>query len=339
VRLSGRPPVVLDGETLAPATQLMLALLARRDPVPMSELGPERARVERRRMASIVSGRPAPVASVCDLALELPGRTVALRHYVPDEPGERLPMLVFYHGGGFVFGDLDTHDAVCRMLCVHGGMHVLAVDYRLAPEHPFPAAVDDAREAFEWAYANAERLGADPQRIAVGGDSAGGNLAAVVSQLAVAAGGPRPALQLLIYPATDMVERRRSRELFAEGFFLTDSEMAWFEQAYLGTGTTDRHDPRLSPLRAQDLSGLPPAIVATAAFDPLRDEGEDYAQALRAAGTPVLLRRYPGAIHGFVSGVGVSRPAREAVIELAGAMRGMLAGAQVTGRAPVAGPV
>jgi acetyl esterase len=337
VRLSGRPAVSLDGDTLGPETQLMLALLARRDPVPMSVLGPERARAERRRMATVVAGRPAPVAAVSDLALELPGRTVAARHYVPAEPGERLPLLVFYHGGGFVFGDLETHDGVCRMLCLHGGAHVLAIDYRLAPEDPFPAAVEDARDSFQWAVANAERLGIDPHRIAVGGDSAGGNLAAVVAQLAAAGGGIQPALQLLIYPATDMVERRRSRELFSDGFFLTDAEMTWFEQQYLGAGSADRHDPRLSPLRAGDLSGLAPAIVATAAFDPLRDEGEEYAQALGAAGTPVLLRRFPGAIHGFASATGVSRPARDAVIELAGSMRAMLAGAAVTAPAAVAG--
>ena len=157
----------------------------------------------------------------------------------------------------------------------------------------------------------------------VGGDSAGGNLAAVVSQLSARDGGPAPALQLLIYPATDMSTRRRSRELFAEGFFLTDAEMQWFEASYLGAAAKSEVllDPRVSPMLAEDLSGLPPAIVITAGFDPLRDEGEDYAHALQAAGTPTVLRRYDAYIHGFVSATGVSRKLREAVIEI-GAMAG-----------------
>ena len=161
----------------------------------------------------------------------------------------------------------------------------------------------------------------------VGGDSAGGNLAAVVSQLSAHDGGPAPVLQLLIYPATDMSSRRRSRDLFGEGFFLTDSEMKWFEGSYLGAAakTDVVLDPRVSPLLAEDLSGLAPAIVITAGFDPLRDEGEDYARALQAAGTPTLARRYEGFIHGFVSGAGVSRPLREAVIEIGGMTGGAFA--------------
>ncbi|MBV8219110.1 MAG: alpha/beta hydrolase, partial [Solirubrobacterales bacterium] len=224
---------------------------------------------------------------------------------------------------GFTYGDLDTHDGVCRVLCRHAGVHVLAVDYRLAPEHPFPAAVDDARAALSWAFANASRIGADPARIGVGGDSAGGNLAAVVSRLAARDGGPAPALQLLIYPATDMTTRHRSRDLFAEGFLLTESEMDWFEDNYLGVERTSSNDPRASPLLAEDLSGLPPAFVVTAAFDPLRDEGEAYAKALEEAGTPATLRRFPGFIHGFVNAAGVSRTARDAVVEIAGVTRAM----------------
>jgi acetyl esterase len=238
-------------------------------------------------------------------------------------------LLVFFHGGGFVFGDLDTHDGVCRLLCRHAGAHLLAVDYRLAPEHPFPAAVEDARGALSWAWAHAHELGADPARLGVAGDSAGGNLAAVVSQLAARDGGPAPVLQLLIYPATDSTRRRRSRELFGEGLFLTDANMSWFEASYLGSvGDPNGHDPRASPLLASDLSGLAPALVVTAGLDPLRDEGEDYANALRAAGTPVALRRFPGFIHGFISAAGISRACRDAVIEVAGATRGMFAGSR-----------
>jgi acetyl esterase len=232
---------------------------------------------------------------------------------------------VFFHGGGFVFGDLDTHDGVCRLLCRHAGAHILAVDYRLAPENPFPAAVEDARAALDWAFANAGRLGADPCRIGVSGDSAGGNLAAVVSQLAARDGGPAPVLQLLIYPAMDSTGRHRSRELFADGFFLTKAHIEWFETHYLGADRARGLDPRVSPLLAEDLSGLPPTLVVTAAFDPLRDEGEAYAEALRAAGTPARVRRFPGLIHGFAAAAGVSRTCRDAVIEIAGATRTMFA--------------
>jgi acetyl esterase len=279
------------------------------------------------------------VGSVSDLTIDAGEQRLPARHYAPAEPSESSPLLVYYHGGGFVFGDLETHDGLCRMLCRHAGTHVLAIDYRLAPEHRFPAAVEDALAAFEWAVAGAERLGADPRRVAVGGDSAGGNLAAVVSQLAAAAGGPQPALQLLIYPATDMAERRRSRELFAEGFFLTDSEMDWFQEQYLGRGFENLADPRVSPIHRAELGGLAPALVATAAFDPLRDEGEDYAHALRAAGTPVVLRRFPGMIHGFVNAAGISRAAHDAVVELAGSIRAMLATSAATAHSHVGGPL
>ncbi|HUB04212.1 MAG TPA: alpha/beta hydrolase [Solirubrobacteraceae bacterium] len=326
IRLSGRPPVVIDGETLAPETQLVLAVLARRKEPPLETMTPADAREARRRLTAVFGGKPLAVRAVQDLAIDgaVDGANgLRARHYEPPESGGPHPLLVYYHGGGFLYGDLDTHDGVCRILCRHAGAHVLAIDYRLAPEHPFPAAVDDARAALRWAYANAERLGADPTRIGVGGDSAGGNLAAVVSQLAARDGGPAPVLQLLIYPVTDFTVRRRSRDLFAEGFLLTDAEMNWFEDQYLGAGRARANDPRASPLLADDLSGLPPAFVVTAAFDPLRDEGEAYADALRAAGTPAALRRFPGFIHGFINGAGVSRSSRDAVVEIAGATRAM----------------
>jgi acetyl esterase len=325
LRLSGRRPVRIDGETLSPQMQLMLALLERRGERPLETLTPTDARRERRRLAAVFAGKPEPIGSVRDLDIDA-GVPLRARHYAPAEGGGPHPLLVFFHGGGFVFGDLDTHDGVCRLLCRHAGAHVLAVDYRLAPEHPFPAAVEDARGALRWASAHAHELGADPARLGVAGDSAGGNLAAVVSQLAARDGGPAPLLQLLIYPATDCTRRRRSRELFGEGLFLTETHMDWFEASYLGSvGDANGHDPRASPLLAQDLSRLAPALVVTAGLDPLRDEGEDYAHALLAAGTPVVLRRFPGFIHGFISAAGISRACRDAVIEIAGAARGMLA--------------
>jgi acetyl esterase len=334
VRLSGKPPVVIDGQTLAPEVQLVLAFLERRKEPPLETMSPADARQARRRLTAVFGGQPLAVRTVRDL--EINGRVpLRARHYEPPEPGGPHPLLVYYHGGGFLYGDLDTHDGVCRTLCRHGGVHVLAIDYRLAPEHPFPAAVDDARAALGWAYANAEGLGADPTRVGVAGDSAGGNLAAVVSQLAAHDGGPAPALQLLIYPAVDFTVRRRSRDLFAEGFLLTDSEMNWFEDSYLGVERAHRDDPRASPLLAEDLSGLAPAFVVTAAFDPLRDEGEAYADALRAAGTPATLRRFPGFIHGFINGAGVSRTSRDALIEIAGTTRGMFASVGVPAATPV----
>ena len=329
VRLSGRPPVRVDGDTLAPETQLTLAVLERRGEQSLHTLTPERARRDRRRVAALYGGTPEPVGAVGDLEIEGEVRLRA-RHYAPIAPGGPQPLLVFLHGGGFVFGDLDTHDGLCRLLCRHTGAHVLAVDYRLAPEHPFPAAVEDASAALGWALANAELLGADPLRVGVGGDSAGGNLAAVACQLAAHAGGPQPAMQLLIYPVTDFTARRRSRELFGEGFFLTNAHMDWFDAQYLGVNRASASDPRASPLLAADLSGLAPALVVTASFDPLRDEGEEYAQALLAAGSQVTLRRFPGLIHGFASAAGVSRSCRDAVVETAGGARVMLAATPVS---------
>ena len=327
IRLSGRPPIQIDGDTLAPEVQLGLAMLARRRLPPPETLTPAEARQGRRRLAAVYAGKPTPVGAVADL--ELDGAvSLRARHYAPAEQGGPHPLLVYYHGGGFTYGDLETHDGVCRILCRHAGAHVLAIDYRLAPEHPFPAAVEDARAALHWACANAARLGADPRRIGVGGDSAGGNLATVVARLAARDEGPPPVLQLLIYPATDFTKRRRSRELFGEGFLLTNSEMDWFETNYLGPGRAHAADPRASPLLADDLSGLAPALVITAAFDPLRDEGEEYAQALHEAGTRVTLRRFPGFIHAFTASAGVSRGARDALVEIAGATRAMFAAAR-----------
>jgi acetyl esterase len=324
VRLSGRPPVRLDGETLAPEQQLALALLERSRRSQPATISPQEARQIRRRLAATYTGRPVAIGPVSDLELDT-DVTLRARHYAPSELGGPHPLLVYYHGGGFTFGDLDTHDGVCRMLCHHAGAHILSIDYRLAPEEPFPAAVEDARAALRWAHANAHELGADEHRIGVGGDSAGGNLAAVVSQLAARDGGPAPVLQLLIYPVTDFTGRRRSRDVFGEGFLLTSADMDGFERSYLGAATTQASDPRASPLLAESLSGLAPALVVTAGFDPLRDEGEDYAKALQAAGTPATLRRFPGFMHAFISSAGISSGCREALVEIAGSTRAMFA--------------
>jgi acetyl esterase len=324
VRLSGRPAVELDGQRLAPDVQLLLAVLERAGERPLEELGPVGARAERRRAAPVGNGPPAPVGAVAELSIDGAAGPLRARHYSPlAEERRPAPLVVYLHGGGWVIGDLDTHDGPCRLLCRHAGVHVVSVDYRLAPEQPFPAAIDDACAALRWGLEHAAGLGADPARVAIGGDSAGANLATVACWLAARSREPLPAAQLLVYPVADATARRRSSELFGEGFFLTSSEMDWFLDKYLGGA--DPADPRVSILRAPDLAGLPPTMVVTAGFDPLRDEGEEYAAAMAAAGNVVALRRFPGLIHGFMGMTGVSRSAREAAIELAGSLRGLLA--------------
>src|SRR5919201_1340377 len=325
VKLSGKPPVQLDGLTLAPDIQLMLAMMERQGNPPIETLPPPVAREAVLHQSQAFAGPEVEVKEVRELEVDGATGPIKARHYVPPDGGGPHPLLVYYHGGGFVICDLDTHDAPCRLLCRHGGAHVLSIDYRLAPEDPFPAAVDDCQAALRWAFANAEsELGADPSRIAVAGDSAGGNLATVMCHLARKGENPMPRFQLLIYPVTDFANDTSSRSMFAEGFFLTKAEMDWFNEQYVLRCGADTNDPRLSPLLVDDLSGLPPAYVVTCGFDPLRDEGEEYAQALRAAGVPTALRRFPGLIHAFINSVGVSPVSRDALIEVAGATRAML---------------
>jgi acetyl esterase len=315
-KLSGRPPITLDGQRLEPEVQLLLSMRSViGEPVWDERLSPAQARALAREEAEMAAGtRPVPVGAVREL--DVAGQRA--RHYAPPEDTAPRPLLLFWHGGGFVVGDLDTHDAPCRMLCRHAGVHVLSVEYRLAPEHAFPAYLDDAHAAYAWAREHARELGADG-RLVVGGDSAGGNIAAVVAQETRDADA-----QLLIYPSVDTSRRRRSYELFGEGFFLTDTLMEWYSGHFLGPGA-DPADPRRSPLLAKDLSGLAPALVVTAGFDPLRDEGEDYAAALAAAGVPVLSRRFSGLFHTFINCVGISPASRAAMAEVGGMLRALLA--------------
>jgi acetyl esterase/lipase len=324
VRLSGKPPVVRDGQTLAPDIQLLLAMMERQGLPPIETLPPPQARAAVLHQSKTYAGPEIPVKEVHDIEVDGAEGPIKARHYVPPDTGGPHPLLVYYHGGGFVICDLDTHDAPCRLLCRYGGVHVLSIDYRLAPEHPFPAAVDDCQAALRWAFEHAEELGADPNAIGVGGDSAGGNLATDMGLLARKGENPMPHFQHLIYPVTDFTNPRPSRDLFAEGFFLTASEMDWFNEHYVVSCGADPEDPRLSPFLADDLSGLPPAYVCTAGFDPLRDEGEDYAAKLRTAGNTVVLRRFPGLIHGFINMTAASRTSRDAVIEMAGSLRAMI---------------
>jgi acetyl esterase len=332
LRLSGRPQVMLDGQQLDPGIQLALRSLELRGyPTlagrPHADPPPPEVRARVHREALVFSLVKTEVGSVRELQVDGAAGPLRARHYRParaDGSGPQ-PLLVFLHGGGFVIGDLDTHDEPCRLLCRHAQVQVLSVDYRLAPEHPFPAAVEDALAAFRWAVEHAEELGADPDRVAVGGDSAGGNLAAVTSQLAAHDGGSVPALQLLIYPATDLTDARTaSGRLFADGFFLTENDRQWASRHYFaGRPDTDQADVRASPALAEDLSGLAPAVLVTGGFDPLRDEGEAYAEALRRAGTPVVSYRAPELIHGFVNMTTVPA-ARDATLRLAGMLRASL---------------
>jgi acetyl esterase len=325
----GKPPTV-DGQTLSPETQAILTL-ARWSGADGFFAGRSvaDARAGARHDAKVVDGkRPIPMAEVRAIDVPGPAGPMPSRLYVPHPPidDQPEPLLVYFHGGGFVICDLDTHDSVCRLLAAAAGCRVLSVGYRLAPEHPFPAPVDDSFAAFEWAVANAASLNADPARIGVGGDSAGGNLATVVSHMARDAGGARPAMQLLIYPVTDATTDTRSRQLFSDGFVLTKADMDDFEAAYLPEGT-DVGDQRVSVLKCPDLREMPTAYVTTAGFDPLRDEGEAYALAMRDCGVRVALRRHPGLIHTFANQTGCNLTARGAMLEAAGALRLGLAAA------------
>ncbi|MCC2637155.1 MAG: nlhH 2 [Moraxellaceae bacterium] len=260
------------------------------------------------------------VQAVRNLTVQGAAGELKARHYVPEDSGALPALLVYFHGGGFVLGDLDTHDDVCRLLCIETGMQVLSVDYRLAPEHPFPAPVDDAEAALRWAQDHASAFGVEPGAIAVGGDSAGGTLAAVAAQHMAATGRPLLA-QLLIYPGTDRIARRESHELFGKGFFLTDSDREWFYKLYLNGNRALGQDPRVSPLRTQPLPALAPAVLVTAGFDMLRDEGEAYAAHMHDHGIEVEQMRVHNLGHGFMNLTGVHQDSELAAIRVARSFR------------------
>jgi len=265
------------------------------------QLSPKDARQLFRETRPASTPTPPQIGMVRDLTADGPPGPIPLRVYRPAGVPASTPLavLVFFHGGGWVIGDLETHDVLCRQLTAGSGVSVVSVDYCLAPEHKFPAAVDDAWAATRWVVAHAGELAVDASRLAVGGDSAGGNLAAVVALLARGKGAPAIAVQVLIYPVADLVGETRSYRDFAEGYLLTREGMRWFIAHYL-TAEAEAVDWRASPLRAQSLAGLPPALIVTAGFDPLRDEGEAYAERLREAGVRVDSVCYGGMIHGFV---------------------------------------
>ena len=321
--LTGGRSVTIDGNTLDPTLQLMLSAQHAMGIEGLS-VGDDVA-ASRALMRETLMGFAGPQVhvGVSDLSIPGPAGQIPARHYRP-AAAKPTPLLVFYHGGGWTIGDLDTHDALCRLTCRDADVHVLSVDYRLAPEHPAPAAVDDAYAAFTWACEHAEELGAIPDKIVVGGDSAGGNLAAVVSQLARDDEGGKPVLQWLIYPRTDFTAKTRSLSLFAEGFLLTKADIDWFEAQYLDGSGIEPTDPRISPLLADSLAGLPPALIATAGFDPLRDEGDCYAAALHEAGTPVDRRSMRSLTHGFANLFPLGGGSALATTELISALRAHL---------------
>ncbi|RZQ65407.1 alpha/beta hydrolase [Amycolatopsis suaedae] len=308
----------LDGQDLALDAQLLLRLQQLTGSSLVHE-SVEKSRIRLDGARHLVSGPPLPMQTR-EVVIPGTGGNLDATLYTPAGLPAPSGLLVFFHGGGWVIGTRASHDGAARFLAQHAGVRVLSVEYRLAPEHPFPSAADDAVDAFNYAHAKAADLGADPDRIAVGGDSAGGNLAAVTALLTSRGDGPAPAFQLLFYPAVDLSARRRSREIFGDGFFLTDEHMDWFANHYAPPGV-DRTDVRMSPLLADDHTGLPPAYIATAGFDPLRDEGEAYAAKLTEAGVPVALSRQEDLIHGYINFLGVGRRFREATAEAAGALR------------------
>ena len=312
--------------SLDPQAKALLDMLGADPDAPrLIDLPPAGGREMYRAMANMLDLQGVPIGKTEDRTIPGPAGDIPVRIYTPVAAGGTCPALVYYHGGGWVIGDLDTHDALCRTLANEAGCKVIAVHYRLAPEHPFPAAFDDAYAAVKWVEAKSSEIGIDPNRIAVAGDSAGGNLAAAVSLRAKAEKSPQIAFQLLIYPVTDAPRGTQSYKDFAEGYFLEADGMDWFWNHYVVNAGADPADPFAAPLRAPALAGLPPAYVVTAGFDVLRDEGKAYAEALKKAGVEVEYVNYEGMIHGFFNLQGALDVARDAVKAAAKALKEALA--------------
>lgn len=323
-----RKPVVIDGQTLAAETQMLLKL---QELTKQPELGvgmpAHEARPVTVTQAKMVAGKQ-PIGALRELTVDGAEGPLAARLYIPASRlgADPVPTLMFIHGGGMALGDLDSHDGACRYLAEHSGVQVLAIDYRLAPENPYPAGVDDCFAAYQWMVKNADSLNADPERLAVGGDSAGGLLSATTA-IQVAEAGLPMAFQLLIYPAVDFTRRTRSKDLFGGGgFFLSDEGMDRLTAWYF-PDEASKADPLGSPGHRTELpADLAPAFVATAGFDPLRDEGEAYAELIRSHGIEVEVKRYPAMIHGFFNIVGAGRECRANAADIAGKLRAGLAG-------------
>ncbi len=316
--LSGGGAVYQGGRTLDPRLQF-LANAARRNP-PMSGFPPEVARAGAAAAFVSVAGAPEPGVTWENLSIDGPGGAIPARAYRADVQDPTAPVMVFAHMGGGVIGDLETCHAFCTILARSARCPVLSVDYRLAPEHRFPAGLEDVLAAYRWARENASRLGAPAGHVAIGGDSMGGNFTAIVCQEMKRLGEPQPVLQMLIYPAVDVASETQSMTTYADAYPLSRATMEWFMGHYLSPGD-DPADVRLSPIREKDLSGLAPAVIITAGFDPLNDQGEAYAKRLRDAGVPVAFRCYDNLAHAFVAFTGVVPCAEVACREIAGLVR------------------
>ncbi len=304
---------------LDPQAKAFLDQMASMGGPPLHTLPVSDARALMLQLAGMSGTSTASLAKVENRAIPGNAGPIPVRIYTPNDAGP-LPLLVYFHGGGWVIGNLDTHDSVCRELAHGAGCIVVSVDYRLAPEHRFPAAADDCFTATQWTVAHAAELGGDAARVAVAGDSAGGNLTCVTALTARDKGGPRLCFQLPIYPATDYSCDTPSYHENATGYLLEADAMAWFWGHYLPR-ESDGANPYASPLRATDLRGLPPALVVTAEYDPLRDEGEAYAKRLQEAGVPTRLRRFDGMIHGFFGMSAIMDQAKTAIAESCAALR------------------
>lgn len=300
--------------TLDPQAQFVIDMFAAVEMPPFSELSAEAMRAS---MSQPLPEELEPVAKVDNRRVPGPDSDIPVRIYWPSE-AKGLPILMYYHGGGFVVGNLDSHDTICRAITNKADTIVISVDYRLAPEHKFPAAPEDCYAATVWAAENVSALGGDATRVSIGGDSAGGNLAAVVALMLKERNGPSIAHQILLYPVTDNNLETKSYLDNAEGYFLTRDMMEWFWGHYV---EDDGSHPHASPLRADDLSGLPRALVITAQYDPLRDEGQAYAKRLVEAGVDVEQKEYPGMIHGFATMVGVLDQASESLAQIANRLK------------------
>jgi acetyl esterase len=302
---------------LDPQARLMIERTQALNLPPVSKMTPTEARESVRQRSAALPRED--VASVRDHSVPVTGGTILVRVYTP-RGSAPLPALVYFHGGGWVTGDVETHEGICRTLANAAGCVVASVDYRCAPEFAYPTAAEDCFAATRWVVDSARALGVDARRLAVCGDSAGGNLAAAVALMARDRGGPQLALQVLVYPITDCDFERPSYEENAEGYLLTAESMRFYWDQYV-PNPADRAQPYVSPIRAASLAGLPPALVITAEYDPLRDEGEAYAQKLADAGVPVTQSRYPGMIHAFFRFTNVMDSARAAVAEVVAALQ------------------
>lgn len=320
-------PIEVEGARLSPTSQLLIALerfVPRSDPQAVPDLVAVRRDYDV--VSSVMHAGVARDVQVYDTVVAGARGDLPARVYSPPGASGPLPLLVFFHGGGFVLGSVTSHDGICRFLSKHGGVRVVSVEYALAPEHPYPAGVDDAYAAFLHVAANAERFGGTAGAVGVGGDSGGGALSAIVAQRCVDDAAQKPAFNLMLYPVVDGLSEHRSRQLFGRGYFLDSDLVDWYRSCY-SPDLTRLLEPYASPLRAQDFRGLPPTCVVTAAFDPFRDEGTEYAERLRDAAVEVTHLRCDGLVHGFASFVACDRHARRALRNVAAELRRMAAAA------------